>query len=59
MTTHVAMHIVINMKSEQATIIFQIASVYVDCTLAYQLKAEAFGSEVDAFGSKADASFRS
>ena len=31
------------------------ASLYVDCTLAYQLKAGALGSGADAFGSEADA----
>ena len=65
MITHVTMHIITDMRNEQTTIIFQIVSVYVDCILAYQLKAEtfgseinAFGSEVDAFDSKADALFR-
>ena len=31
------------------------AFLYVDCTLAYQLKAEAFGSGAETFSSKADA----
>ena len=58
MATHVAMHIATDMRSERATIIFQVVSVYVDCTLAYQLKAEAFGSGADAFGLEINVSFR-
>ena len=43
MTKHMTMHIATDMGSERAMIIFQIASVYVDCISAHQPKVGATG----------------
>ena len=40
---HMTMHIATNMGSERTAIIFQIASVYVDCISAHQSKIGATG----------------
>lgn len=45
MATHMAMHIATDMRSERATVNFQVAPVYVDCTSAHQLKAGASGPQ--------------